>query len=127
MAKKTLSFLFLICSDLLGVLLCFYLAFLIRSDILPQIFPSLLQRPVFFGAFVKQAYMLGLWVLVFFYEKTYTKRYTLWEETRLIIKSTSIAFGFVMIIVFATQQYFEFSRVIIVLAWFFSLVLVSLT
>ena len=126
MAKKTLSFLFLICSDLLGVLLCFYLAFLLRSDILPQIFPSLLQRPVFFGAFLRQAYMLGLWVLVFFYEKTYTKRYTLRDETRLIIKSTSIAFGFVMIIVFATQQYFEFSRAIIVLAWLFSLVLAPL-
>lgn len=126
MTKKIASFVFLISSDFAAVLLSFYLAFLIRSEVFPQLFPIFLERPVFFSIFLGRAYWIVLWIIVLFYERTYTKRITLREETLLLIKGTTISFAFVMIAVFATQQYLEFSRLIIVFAWLFSLVLVPL-
>lgn len=123
MSKKVISLFSFIVSDFISIFISFALAFWIRGYILPHFFPSFHQRPVFFEIYLSHAYMFIVWVIVFFYEKLYTKRYSFWDETRLLLKSTTISFFFLMIAVFITQQYFLFSRVIIILAWIFSLIL----
>ncbi|MCJ7581800.1 MAG: sugar transferase [Candidatus Aminicenantes bacterium] len=123
MKKKAVSFLVLFFSDMLCIFLCFLLAFLIRKEILPSLIIELQERPVYIMGYFRQFYIYLLWVMVFSYEKLYTKRFTIWEETRLLLKSTTVAFAMVMIIVFITAQYLEFSRLVIVLAWLLSIIL----
>ncbi len=76
-----------------------------------------------FSAYYDRAYMLLLWVSIFWYEKLYTKRHAFWEETRILIKGTSIAFGLITVAVFITKVYVPFSRAIMILAWLFSMAL----
>ena len=122
MLKKIIAFFSLVLADFLALLLSFYLAFLLRNEVLVDLFPSLLQRPTFFSLYLAKFYIFIIWVGVFLYEKLYTKRFSFWEETRLLLKSSSIAFGLIMILVFITQEYFYYSRLIIFLAWALSLV-----
>jgi Undecaprenyl-phosphate galactose phosphotransferase WbaP len=119
--RKFLAFACLVINDCLAIFLCFSLAFLLRSEVFPGLFPSLQERPVEFGAYLSRAYMLLLWVSVFLYEKLYTKRHSFWEEARLLVKSNSISFGLVAVAVFLTKQYFPISRVVIFIAWLLSL------
>lgn len=123
MKKKAVSLLVLFFSDMFCIFLCFLLAFLIRKEILPSFIIELQERPVYIMGYFRQFYMYLLWAVVFSYEKLYTKRFTIWEETRLLLKSTTVAFAMVMIIVFITAQYLEFSRLVIVLAWLLSIIL----
>lgn len=123
MLKKSVSFGFLVGADFLAVFISFVLAFFIRLEILPYFFPSLLERPVFLEIYLSKSYMFLLWLLVFLYEKTYTKRYSFRDEAWLLLKSTSISFTGIMIMVFITQQYFEYSRIIILSAWLLSIIL----
>jgi len=121
--KKFIAFLTLVAGDCLAVSAAFVLALAIRTYAMPYVFPSMLERPVLFSAYFDRGYMLLLWVSVFWYEKLYTKRHAFWEETRFLIRSTSIAFGLITVAVFITKVYFPFSRAIIVLAWLFSIAL----
>lgn len=123
MKKKIVSFFALFFSDMFCIFLCFLFAFLIRKEILPSLIFELQERPVYIEGYFRQFYMYLLWAMVFSYEKLYTKRFTIWEETRLLLKSTTIAFAMVMIIVFITAQYLKFSRMVIILAWLFSIIL----
>lgn len=123
MKKKIISFLALFFSDMFCIFLCFLLAFLIRKEILPSLIFELHERPVYIGGYFRKFYMYFLWAMVFSNEKLYTKRFTFWEETRLLLKSTTIAFSMVMITVFITAQYLKFSRMVIIVAWLFSIIL----
>ncbi|MFC2161472.1 sugar transferase [Acidobacteriota bacterium] len=123
MKKKITSFFVLFLSDMVCIFLCFLLAFLIRKAILTPIIPELQERPAFLGGYFRQFYMYLLWAWAFSYEKLYTKRFTFWEETRLLLKSTTIAFAMVMIIVFITAQHLNFSRIVIIIAWMLSILL----
>lgn len=127
MKKKFIAFLTLVAGDCLAVSVSFVLAFAIRAHVLPYIFPSIRARQLLFSAYSDRAYMLLLWVSIFWYEKLYTKRHAFWEETRILIKGTSIAFALITVTVFITKVYVPFSRPIIVLAWLFSLALLPLT
>ena len=126
MLKKVLSLLALIATDAAAILVCYLLVFLVRQDILPQFFPALRLRPVFWSIYLSKSYLFLLWIVVFSYEKLYTKRHTMWEETAVLIKSSTIASGLIMIIVFATKSYVLYSRAIIVMAWLLSFAVLPL-
>ncbi len=126
MKKKVISFTCLVGCDCLAILLSLSLAFLIRAEILPALFPSYRQRPVLFSAYISRAYMLLLWISVFFYEKLYTKRHSFWEEARYLVKSSTLSFALITVAVFVTKQYFPFSRAIILMAWLLSLIVLPL-
>lgn len=121
MKKKYICFVLLVAADYLALILSFYLAFLTRKLVLPVIFPSLLARPPLFSAYLSHSYLLLIWITVFGYEKLYTKRYTAQEDTRILINSNMIAFAIIAIAVFITKDYFLYSRMIIVMALFFSI------
>jgi len=121
MKKKVVAFMCLVGCDCLAVLLCFTLAYLVRAELLPALFPSYRQRPVLFSAYMNRAYMLLLWVGVFFYEKLYTKRHSFWEEARYLVRSSTVSFALITVAVFLTKEYFPFSRAVILMAWLLSL------
>ena len=120
MRKKLLGFGALVFSDMAVVVSSFFLAYLLRKDFLPGLIPFLSERPVFFHIYTGQVLLLIIWIAIFQYEKLYVKRFTFWDEARLLLKSNTISFAIIMILVFATKQYVLFSRIIIFLAWIFS-------
>jgi len=126
MIKKTTTFLFLIASDFICLYFCFAVAFLIRGEILPVFYPSFLERPIFFHIYSTHFYMFSIWALVFLFERLYTKRHSFWEEMRLLLTGISISFTIIAVLIFITQQYLLYSRVIIFIAWILSLILFPL-
>jgi len=126
MKKKLLSLSVLIISDLLVIIISYFLAYTLRSDVLPAIIPRF-RMPLFpFSVFLNQAYAALIWIFIFAYEKLYTKRYPFWEETKVLIKSSTLSTFLVMILIFIARGQFRFSRTIVVLAWFLSLFLFPL-
>jgi Undecaprenyl-phosphate galactose phosphotransferase WbaP len=121
MKKKYASLLLLVAADILTLALSFSLAFLIRKNLLPLLFPSLSARPVFFSVFLDRFYMVIIWIAVFAYEKLYTKRHAVWEETRILIKSSTISSVLIMVAVYIMKGSLLISRVIISIAWLLSI------
>jgi Undecaprenyl-phosphate galactose phosphotransferase WbaP len=113
MLKKITSLGLLVFSDLAALALSLLGAFLLRRDVLPLVFPSLLSRPILFDPFLEKSYLALAWVIVFAYEKLYTKRFSYWDETRLLVKSSTLAFGLIMALAFLTRASFSFSRLIL--------------
>ncbi len=119
--KKITSFLVLIGSDYLSFLVSLSLAFLIRNEIMPLLFPSIKSRVIFFSIYLQYSFMFLVWIAVFLLLKLYTKRYSFWDEVKALLKGNTISFALVMIAVFISQQYRIFSRAVILLAWIISL------
>jgi Undecaprenyl-phosphate galactose phosphotransferase WbaP len=127
MKKKVITLAGLVVSDCLAVFLSGYLAFLIRAEFMPLLFPSMRIRPVLLSAYISRAYMIIVWLAVFSYEKLYTKRHAFWEETRFLIKGSTISFALIMVAVFVTKAFFPISRAVILFAWLLSLPVLSLS
>ena len=122
MRNKFFSFLILIVSDLTGVLLCFVLAYSIRDYILPALFSefkSVWLHP--FSNFLDYYYMAFLWIAIFAYERLYTKRFSFWDEIRILWKSSTISFVIITVIIFMSRKQIYYSRTVVVLSWLLSL------
>ena len=70
--------------------------------------------------------MFFVWFFVFLYGGLYTKRFSFWEEVRLLLKGTSIASALIMAAVFLSMRQVYFSRLVIVSAWMISILLLPL-
>jgi undecaprenyl-phosphate galactose phosphotransferase len=124
MRKKILAFFLLLLSDIAVIFLSFFIAYFIRSDILPPLIPEYREINLLpFSIFFENGYFSLVWVLVFAYEKLYIKRYPFWEETKILLKSTTLASLFIIIIIFLTRSEEQFSRTVIISAWLISLFL----
>jgi undecaprenyl-phosphate galactose phosphotransferase len=122
--KKIFTLTILIITDVLIVIMSFILAFLIRSEILPQLFQRFKEIELApFSNFIQYFYMAGVWTIIFAYEKLYTKRFAFWEEVKVLLKSATIASAAIMIIIFIARRHIEYSRTIVVMAWILSLFL----
>lgn len=126
MKNKIISFITLICADLAVVFLSFWLAYLIRGEVLPHLFFNFKFSLGSLSVFMNHFYMALVWVAVFAYEKLYTRRYPLWEEVRVLLKSATISSFLIMIMIFITRRQFEFSRAVVILAWLLGLFLFPL-
>ncbi len=123
MRKLISSFLFLL-GDFLILSLSFFIAFLLRRDILFSLFPSSYTFP--FAVFSTRYYFFLLFLFVFAYEGLYTKIYPPEEELRRIWRGLTIFFltllGFAFI-----SRIGGFSRFIIFTAFLLSLIFLPLT
>ena len=92
MGKKIASLTALIFSDFLVLLISFWLAYLIRRYLLTSLFPVLESAPLYpYSHFLNHFYMAVVWIFIFAYEKLYTKRYPIWSEVRVSIKSATLS------------------------------------
>lgn len=124
MKNKVLSFLSLMISDLAVVFLSFILAYLMRSELLPHLFNRFQFFPVLpISNFFNHYYVGIVWISIFAYEKLYTKRFSFWTESKILIKSATLSSAIVMIIIFITKTQIQFSRTIVIVAWLLSLFL----
>jgi undecaprenyl-phosphate galactose phosphotransferase len=108
------------------IFIAYFLAYTLRSDILPALF-SRFKTPLFpFSVFLNHFYAALVWIFIFAYEKLYTKRYPFWEEAKILLKSTTLSTVFIMIMIFVTRSQVRYSRTIVILAWLLSLFLFPL-
>jgi Undecaprenyl-phosphate galactose phosphotransferase WbaP len=128
LSKKIFSFLALIISDLAVVFLSFGLSYLIRSLFFPHFLADLkaIRQLLPFSIFIDHYYFAFVWIAIFAYEKLYTKRLPFWEEVWILWKASSISFLLIMVAIFISRRQIQFSRIIIVLAWFLTLFLFPL-
>ena len=127
MRKKIISFFALVITDIIVVLLSFYLANLIRGEILVLVVKRYRSIGMFpFSTYLSYCFMVLVWILVFSYEKLYTKRFPFWEEVKTLIKSATFSSAFIMIAIFLAKAEVNFSRTTVVLAWVLSLFLFPL-
>jgi len=124
MKNKLISLGSLIAVDSMTIVLSFILAYQVRLSIMPSLFPRFLETPLLpFFHFFNQAYFIVIWLIIFSTEKLYTKRYPFWQETKILFKSLTLSTFVIVIIIFLTRAHMQFSRTIVILAWFFSMLL----
>ncbi len=123
MGKKIGSFAALIVSDLAVILLSFWLAYLIRKEIFPAVFATFEGLPLYpFNQFLSHFYIAIVWIFIFAYEKLYTKRYPIWTEVKVCLKSATLSSSIIMILIFLTKTQLIFSRTVVIQAWLLSLI-----
>jgi Undecaprenyl-phosphate galactose phosphotransferase WbaP len=128
MGKKVASFFGLILSDVIVLLICLIVAYFIRSEILPPFHWKFKVVPLYpLSHYLSRFHIVLAVMAIFAHERLYTKRFPLWEEVRILWKSTTIAFAFIMILVFLVRGERQFSRSIIILSWALSLLLLPLS
>ncbi len=124
MQKKILVFTSLILSDLVVIAFSYALAYYLRAGLILEIFPRLAQQPLPSLAFYfSHFYMAFIWVLVFSYEKLYTKRFSIWAELKVLVRAATFSSFTIIIVIFLTRSEFYFSRFVVILAWIMSLML----
>ncbi|MEO0072209.1 MAG: sugar transferase [candidate division WOR-3 bacterium] len=122
--KFLISSLILVFTDVLTITLNFLIAYFIRSQIIPVIFPFF-SAPLPFKVFVLRYYLLVPFILVFAYEGLYHQRYDFWTEAKVIWKSNFIATLIIMFFLYITKA-FVVSRIIVVIAFLLNIVLLPL-
>ena len=121
--KKFICVLMLIAADITALLVAFLVAYVIRSEALPHLAtlgqPALPLSTQLTSAFSLIALIL---IIIFAFEKLYTKRFSFWDETRHLLKGITLSFVLLMVIVFITRSYTQFSRAVLVITCLLSLV-----
>jgi Undecaprenyl-phosphate galactose phosphotransferase WbaP len=122
--RKVLSFLALMAGDLVTLLACFSLAYVVRVHVLSHWAGFSRTLPPF-DRFLGQSYFLAAVILlpVFFLEKLYARRASFWEECRHLFRGLALTFIVLVILVFIEQSYTLHSRPVFFTAWLFSLAL----
>jgi len=99
------------------------IAHFFRSQILPCIYPGSLKEPLSLESQLRSGFLYGILIIIFVFafEKLYTKRFSFWEEVKQLLKGVTLSFILLMMIVFISRGYTQFSRAVIVFAWLLSL------
>jgi len=120
--KKTLLALLLISIDLILLIVVFYIAIYIRSQI------TILDIPEFHSIKLSKFYFSIIIILtLFFYEGIYKFRYDFWQETLKIIKALFMSFFIVLTILTLTKSSLEYSRLFIIIYFSLNLILFPIT
>jgi len=108
-----------------ALLSSFLIAYFFRSQILPHVISGFKEGPLPLAIQLRYGFLYGVIIIIFVlsFEKLYTKRFIFWEETRHLLKSITLSFILIMMVVFVSRRYTQFSRAVIIFAWLLSLVL----
>jgi Undecaprenyl-phosphate galactose phosphotransferase WbaP len=123
MLKKFASLVAMLLADFAAVGVSFFLAYLLRTTVYTHFFSDIVNLPVYLSLYLNSAHFFIIWVVIFSYEKLYTKRYAFWEEARLLFKGNTLTFALLMVAVFMAKKDFFYSRLVIVTAWVISTLL----
>jgi Undecaprenyl-phosphate galactose phosphotransferase WbaP len=114
--KRLLCVSFIAFSDLLTFLIALQLGILLRTQVLPWIFPSLL--PSFeLEHYLDFWWMPTLWLLFLGIEGLYTQRRTYWEEVRALWKAATLAMLTIFAVVALGKLSSWVSRPTLTFAW----------
>jgi len=126
--KKFISFACLLLTDMLALLSSFLLAHLLRSQVIPKFTSVFKYAPVPLEVQLKYGFLFGALIVIFVFslERLYTKRFSFWDEVKHLYRGLVFSFVLLMLFVFLSRGYTQFSRVVIISAWILSLLLFPL-
>lgn len=124
MKKNILAGIILFLSDFLILSFSYLLGYITRAIVLPKIFPQL-SFPLPFSVFYHRFYFLFIYLLIFFFNDLYSKRFDLAEELQKLWKGLLLGTIIIIFVAYLTQIY-SFSRIVILLAFIFSLIFLPL-
>ena len=119
--RRRLGTIILFLSDLVILFLITALAIIIR-DILPAVLPGF---PIFSREISYAWWFFPVWVTILAYEGAYTRRFTFWDEVRLLWKASLFSTLAILTIVFIGKTG-AVSRTVVVLIGLLSLILFPL-
>ena len=126
--RKIISILVLVVVDIVSLVLAFHLAYIIRVDIIQELFN--VSNPWFFPIehFYRMYYLLLVFLLIFSYEKLYSyhRRYNFSEELVFIARGLFISVVVIALLVYLSRAYEFFTRTIPILMMFIAMVIVPL-
>lgn len=126
--SKLINLILLIFGDIAALLSSFLIAYFLRSQVLPLIISGFEQKPVPLVTQLRYGFLYGAIIIIFIFaiEKLYIKRFFFWEETKHLLKAITLSFVLLMMMVFISQRYTQFSRVVIIFAGLISIIIFPL-
>ncbi|MEO0096680.1 MAG: sugar transferase [candidate division WOR-3 bacterium] len=124
MKKNLLTGIIISLSDFLSLSFSYLLSYIIRAVVLPKIFTQL-SFPLSFNVFYYRFYFLFIYLLIFFFNDLYSKRFSFADELQKLWKGLLLGTIIIIFVAYLTQIY-SFSRIVILLAFIFSLILLPL-
>lgn len=108
--KKLVSFLVILLADISALIASFYLAYYLRVEVIQKLFN--IENPWFFPVehFYDMVYLLMVFILIFAYEKLYTRRYDFFEEFVYIARGLFISIILIAVLVYLSRAYETFTR-----------------
>lgn len=125
MKKNLLIGIILSLFDFLSLSFCYLLGYILRAILFPKIFPQL-PFPLSFNVFYHRFYFLFIYLLIFFFNDLYSKRFSFADELQKLWKGLLLGTIIIIFVAYLVQIY-SFSRIVILLAFIFSLILLPLT
>ena len=128
MIKRAIAFTALLLTDLIALILSFYLAYYIRLEVIQDLFN--VANPWFFplNHFYNMYYLLFVFILIFSYEKlySYNRRYDFLEEFIYIVRGLFMSVVLIVVLVYLSRSFESFTRTIPVLMLMTGTVIVPL-
>lgn len=117
----------LIVTDVLTLFLIFQAGFFFRDSVFSSL-PIFRKPPVPLDVQLGSGFAAGavILVLIFASLKLYSRRFSFWEETRLLVEGVTLAFLVIMTMIFLARSHTRFSRTVIVVGWVLSIVVFPL-
>ncbi len=116
--RELISLILLVLSDISALFVSFFIAYSMRIQILPAIIPGLTKQALSLTTHLRYGFVYGtlIVILVFTFEKLYTKRLSFWDEAKHLLRGIILSIILTMMIVFISRGYKQYSRPVIILA-----------
>lgn len=124
--RKSIELLIISISDAASVFLVFKIAVLIRES-LPLIFNVPFPDNSSLAGFAGVWWILPVWIFFFYYEGLYTRRFSFWDEIRILLKAIFLSTIGIFTIVSLGKISDQISRTVIVLMGMTAVVLLPVT
>lgn len=126
--RKIISILALLTADIVSLILAFHVAYIIRVEIIQELFN--VSNPWFFPIehFYQMYYLLLVFILIFSYEKLYAyhRRYNFSEEFVFIARGLFMSVVLIALLVYLSRTFETFTRTIPILMMFIAMIIVPL-
>ena len=126
--REIISLILLVLSDVAALLGSFLIAYFIRIQVLPAIIPGPSPQALPLITHLRYGFLYGALIVIFVFisEKLYTKRLSFWDESKHLFKGIILSFILLILIVFISRGYTQYSRPVIITAGLLSLFLFPL-
>lgn len=121
--KNRIGLFLLICTDAFILIGVFYLAALIRRDVIPHIFHN---APPFDIRITTYYWIFPIWFLMLVYNGAYSKRFTFWDEVKFLWQTTFFASLAIFTVLFVGKMSETFSRTLLIAMSFSSVIIYPL-
>ena len=119
--KNVLQIFCLVIIDLLAFYTALFIAWLLRAAVLPVVIPDLPFFLFSYVHFISSWWIPSVFIFFIFYESLYDNNLTFWDETRVMVKSISLASITLMAIVTLGKMGGTVSRFVLLGMWISSL------